>query len=229
MPAPSTGPQFATNTNFTVDGDDWGGSSVKIDPGTSRRNEGFEPDTLPAEWLNWVLNNHGEWLKWHDDELFGSLANRKIRISPFLCNFDGSEWQIGYDLVLGVSLASTVDRARLVLNLDDIFVSGTTINSVTALVNPGALRPVGNRVKVNYARVTMDFTGPGGSGFVMGTEVESANTTVATPVPITVGIAISKTSFSTLEFILLAGDDGGVHVGDVLHGIEIDYTGVRVR
>ena len=59
---PVDSPLFATAGTFPLDGDDWEGDPVRVDPSAPRRAEGFEPDTLPAEWLNHMLGTHGDWL-----------------------------------------------------------------------------------------------------------------------------------------------------------------------
>jgi len=64
MAAPAVAPTFATDANYPADGDPWASDPTKVDPGSSRRAEGFEPDVLPAEWLNYMLNNHGAWLSY---------------------------------------------------------------------------------------------------------------------------------------------------------------------
>jgi len=43
----------------------WATSGSKLDPGAGRKATGFLPgETLPAQWLNWLLNNVGQWLTW---------------------------------------------------------------------------------------------------------------------------------------------------------------------
>lgn len=64
MAAPGVAPDFATVTNYPADGDPWAGDPTKVDPSSPRRAEGFEPDSLPAEWINYMLNNHGAWLSY---------------------------------------------------------------------------------------------------------------------------------------------------------------------
>lgn len=58
---PTVDPRFATDSVYQSDGDDWGGDPTKATPSAGRIAEGFEPDSLPAEWLNYVLNLLGEW------------------------------------------------------------------------------------------------------------------------------------------------------------------------
>lgn len=85
MPAPAISSAFATAAAFTVDGDTWGGDPTKVDPGAARRAEGFEPDTLPAEWLNFQLGLLGDWDTW--------LEAERARLASYIGGSAGSsEW-----------------------------------------------------------------------------------------------------------------------------------------
>ncbi len=64
MPAPTDLPDFATDATFAADGDSWSGDPTRVDPGAARLEEGFEPDLLPAPWLNHILGVHGDWINW---------------------------------------------------------------------------------------------------------------------------------------------------------------------
>ena len=64
MPAPTDSPLFATDATYAADGGDaWDGTATRADPGAAIRAEGFEPEELPAEWLNHVLGVHGDWIE----------------------------------------------------------------------------------------------------------------------------------------------------------------------
>jgi len=65
MTLPATSPLFATVGTYPMDGDDWEGDPVRVDPGASRRAEGYEPDTLPVEWANFITGVHGDWIEHH--------------------------------------------------------------------------------------------------------------------------------------------------------------------
>jgi len=69
MAKPSTDPTFATDATYTLDGDAWSGANTKVAPGAARRAEGWEPDLLPAEWLNHEMNSHGEHISYIEDVL----------------------------------------------------------------------------------------------------------------------------------------------------------------
>ena len=65
MTIPATSPLFATVGTYPIDGDAWEGDPVRVDPGASRRAEGWEPDTFPAEWANFMTGLHGDWIEHH--------------------------------------------------------------------------------------------------------------------------------------------------------------------
>jgi len=59
---PEVSPLFATLGTYPADGDPWEGLPVRVDPGSTRRAEGYEPDSLPAAWLNHAIGTQGDWL-----------------------------------------------------------------------------------------------------------------------------------------------------------------------
>lgn len=70
MAAPNIDTRFAGNATYGGT-DPWSGDPTKVDPGTPRKAEGFVPDKLPAEWLNWLLNAIGAWIYWIAGRLGG--------------------------------------------------------------------------------------------------------------------------------------------------------------
>lgn len=63
MSAPSDLPDWATDPNFPAGTDPWSGQPNKVMPSGGRIAEGFDPlERPPAEWFNWILNNHGAWI-----------------------------------------------------------------------------------------------------------------------------------------------------------------------
>ncbi len=60
---PASGPaEFATNPTFDPGSNPWSGQPNKVDPGALSAS-GFVPQSkLAAEWMNYLLNNHGAWL-----------------------------------------------------------------------------------------------------------------------------------------------------------------------
>ena len=64
MAEPTTLPSFSTTATYTAPGETWDGDATKVDPGAPIRALGFEPDLLPAPWLNFILALWGDWLTW---------------------------------------------------------------------------------------------------------------------------------------------------------------------
>jgi hypothetical protein len=71
MSRPTDDPQWATNTNYGFG--PYPGQPNKARPASGVIAEGFDPGVgVPAEWLNYLANNHGSYLKYLDDILSGS-------------------------------------------------------------------------------------------------------------------------------------------------------------
>ncbi len=85
MPAPVVLPGFSTDALYAADGDAWSGTPPRVDPGVPIRAEGFEPGVLPAEWLNFVIGNHGDWATW--------LEAERLRLAGYIGGAAGAgEW-----------------------------------------------------------------------------------------------------------------------------------------
>jgi hypothetical protein len=65
-----------TDSTYTAPGKGWDGDPNKVEPGTDLVDEGWEPgQILAAEHLNYLLNEHAEWLTWLDGTFdYGPLA-----------------------------------------------------------------------------------------------------------------------------------------------------------
>lgn len=70
MAKPTSVPDWATGTNYGFG--PYPGQPNKATPPGSNITEGFDPQNgIPAEWVNWLFNNHGQWINWHDRRLDG--------------------------------------------------------------------------------------------------------------------------------------------------------------
>ncbi len=79
---PTFPPDWATDTDFPAGANPWNGQPNKVQPGagpgTGTVTEGFDPAAaLPAETLNYMLNNHGAWISY--------LSNCCARVSDDFC------------------------------------------------------------------------------------------------------------------------------------------------
>lgn len=69
MARPSDDPTWATDTNYTSDGDSWAATPTRVNPGSARQDEGAEPDTFPAQWFNWIVGLLGDHIQNNNDRL----------------------------------------------------------------------------------------------------------------------------------------------------------------
>ncbi len=153
MPAPVTSPLFASATLYTADGDAWAGDPTKVDPGAPIRAEGFEPGTLPAEWLNFMIGNHGDWAVW--------LEAERLRLESYIGGpAHSAPWV--YETPRAVSWLMPLGNARSTANwaydgvnwtssgtgqirCPIILPESSVISSVQAVVDPNG---AGNTMKV---------------------------------------------------------------------------------
>lgn len=70
---PSVAPDFATDANYPAGSDPWSGNPTKVTPGAVA-STGFIPKTmLPAQFINYVLANHADWINYLD-QIRGSVT-----------------------------------------------------------------------------------------------------------------------------------------------------------
>lgn len=238
MAAPAD-PRFATDATFDLDGETWEGDANKIDPGAPRVAEGFEPTTLPAEWLNWQLNLLGSWAYY-----IGASASRTLRLSPWRAWYgdntttDAPTWILqvfSTPLTEGQNLASGSNYARLILPLSDILPNGSTVQWIRASVKPGAARATpANRILLHRIRHTLTWPTLGAavkpvtSAFVSTVETYDDGTTDAQTIEHPGNsITIDRNTYQD-SVILTAGNDAGTN-RDLVYGWEITYTGPKIR
>lgn len=190
MSAPSYDGHFATDATFAADGDSWSGDPTKVDPGAGRKAEGFEPDTLPAEWLNWILNNHGEWAIWLEAERAriaaivdppGSLKTFQIDASAFAIRDNSGTPDTGWDVQAdGSGLVSRAANNYAIYDLNQILPTGATVQRIKALVDPQSANGSGNRIEMSLNKVVRDFGTPAAPTITIEVARTGAVTNVAT-------------------------------------------------
>jgi hypothetical protein len=156
MPRPADSALFATDATYAADGDTWAGDPVRVDPGTGRMDEGFEPDTLPAEWLNHVLGLHGDWLDYvasvideDDEHTYPNPGQRTVFTTGEAVPEDNGtsapEW-LGTNGVWVSRVAAAELSVKFRLPL------GSALNEVRALVAQGGTEAGANRMSVQLFR-----------------------------------------------------------------------------
>jgi hypothetical protein len=233
MPAPAVSPEFATDATFAAGSEDWSGEPNKVDPSAPVRAEGFIPDLLPAEHLNFMINNHGAWLRWLDDQLLAS-ASRTIRFSPWTGYGAGTaspgtapafrSQVFSSGLTEGFNLVSNVDRAQWFLPLSDLLPDGSEVLTVTALVLPGAARTGANKIILTDHLHLVSFSGETSSFVSTNVDSTHADSDVSIcKITHSLGITIDKPN-SQLVVKLTCGNDAGTNEDRIL-GWEVTYTG----
>ncbi len=196
MAIPATSPLFATDATFTADGDTWAGDATKVDPGGTIRAEGYEPDLLPAEWLNFQLNLLGAWIDWHENGDPVSTKNIRVgpRLSPGTHQYStgttvataltvGTGWREHSLVALGPPDVISPQGHQFVAfpgvrgfqEISDLLPTGSKINAITFQITPGtATATAGNRMACSIWRRTVFgvYTQIGSTGFATASAVD---------------------------------------------------------
>lgn len=171
MAEPTTLPSFSTTATYTAPGEPWDGDQTKVDPGAPIRALGFEPDLLPAPWLNFIIALWGDWLTWFrswhrssDEEfIYPSTKTRKrtIDASDAIYSADGAgatDWYLSHSS--GVPyLVPRVDAGTAYLPID--VPSGSTISAVEVLVQSSGARSTPNGWIVKVYEQSEPWSSPG--------------------------------------------------------------------
>jgi hypothetical protein len=233
MAIPTESPEFATDATFAADGDTWSGDPTKADPGASRAAEGYEPDTLPAEWLNWQFNLVGRWLVWFRDLLGGAAGTsewaypgsksrgRQVSLAQARANF-GTDWTliIGAGGVLYLQSINAVDNAKFLIPLE--IPNGATLGQARLRVITGAIRgTAGNRFQVEVWKQTL--TGAGAATQVGTTATDDGTASTQTIVLSSLAEVIANPTYA--YWLYVEGPSGSVTAGsEQVLGCDISYT-----
>lgn len=233
MTKPSEIVTWATDANYAADGDSWGGTPTKVDPGAARRAEGIEPDTFPAQWMNYHLNALGKHVEYVEGVL-EATDTIPSATRTFVLPASAMQWiasSAGTDPLVGLTSGGTAfqDGHRIlipsteaavlgVLALNRLVPHGATNLQVDLMITPGTHTTPGRFSLMSY---TPNWTTPS----VPATHTEHA------------GDDTSGTAIQVLSVSHATALDSGVSVyyvcydpkamsggADLLHALRIRYT-----
>lgn len=152
MTRPQTAPDWATNANYGAG--PYPGFANKQQPSAGKIAEGFDPaDYLPAEWLNWIFNNHAAWITYLDSIagwwLFGDGSDGAVTLdgtaaAPSGMTKAGSTYTLTRDF-FATNLTVTGASTKLVTAGFRLYCNGTlTCASGAAIANDGSTAVGGN-------------------------------------------------------------------------------------
>ena len=238
MPAPATDPAFATNSTFAVDGDPWDGDSTKVDPGSTRRAEGYEPDLLPAAWLNFVLNLLGAWINYlrtyvnatTEEFVYPTTKTRKrtIEADEMIVTSQAGVPDWDYSHSSGVPLLiPLIDAVTAMVPID--IPSGSTISAVEVLVRSSGARSAGSGWFVKVYEQSEPWSSPAAA-----TATQQGSTTEgglsSGYAKITVG---SLTPFIRVNeytaHVFVTGPTGALGATDQLIAVRVTFTDAGPR
>ena len=139
MTRPSVAPDFATDANYVAAGKPWDGQPTKVTPGAIK-TEGWEPQVgLAAQHVNYMLNNHGDWINFLDASVGGIFG-------------DGSDGAATFDGATNYNSFSS--RSGSVYTLTrDVFLTDATLSAGVTI------KTVGFRIYIN-GTLTMTSAAP---------------------------------------------------------------------
>lgn len=253
MTKPTEDPTWATDTNYTADGDPWSGSPTKVTPSLSRRKEGAEPDTFPAQWYNYTQNAHGKHIEYIHGVLEASdtipAVTRTLRVGASEFTLDGSAedrdrrirvtassgyWAsgtTGNSLTRGTPPAATFlprmndVNGRFMWEIGHLVPQGALITYVSALVDPG----VGQATAADRIQLRVNSWIPSGASpgaITNHAAVAFPDATATINEIVASGLSIRNNRQSIIEVHLKPGVGVGTTPDDV-HGLEIRYDGPR--
>jgi len=166
MPGPTDPPyEWATDASHPAGPEPWAAQPNKVDPGATRKAEGFYPGLQPsAEEMNHVLGRMCEWISYlasfvdetADELVYPSIKALSIPIPPSSLIQGAGFARDAPDLL---RVYSTADGGKLFLDFSR-FPVGSEIADVEVMVEPGAARAGANRMYLEWSYATPDLLGP---------------------------------------------------------------------
>ena len=254
MTKPTTEVTWATDATYTVDGDAWGGAATKVDPGATRRAEGAEPDTFPAEWYNYMQNSLGAHIVYIEDVLEGSddipSTARTLRLGAGHMHLIDHGDETGLEINIPASEGQGDGTATLLFagsgNLrpeyqftnngasDTVFFdigkrlpAGATVTRVRALVRQGVAQATStSRMDMIGSRYPLDYATPATG--VITTDFTVYNGSALAGLGVIDASGLSITVDPADHFLVaIGGSVGASTVADEVIGVRVTYTGVR--
>lgn len=151
MSRPSNLPDWATGANYSAGL--YPGQANRATPPAGNVTEGFNPGNgIPAEWLNWLFNNHGQWIDYHDAAIVGS-------------NFHHADDFMGNTLDLGkwinTSAGGGTPTVASDANADGVLVLNSNANGMSTSVGTRLINTIGTSTNFAFsvrARLTSALT-----------------------------------------------------------------------
>ena len=183
MAGPATPPvQWGTDATHPAGADAWSGLANKVNPGAAKVAAGWEPeDNPPAEHLNYVLHNFGQWSEYYrgffdttnDEFEYPSTKVRTVFIpSEAWRPEDPSLWSLGLRV-----WTTTAANAIMHIDLGPYLPSGAIVSEFTVLLTPNAARASGSRMEVDLLSYDMDFATPSAGASSESNQTEDDGTT----------------------------------------------------
>lgn len=233
MPAPATAPAFATDATYAADGDPWSGDATKVDPGATIRAEGYEPDLLPAPWLNFQLGLFGDWFTylrtWINESTeefkYPTTKNRYLTIEACKAYPVSTAGVLDYEQNTAGAAPVAVPRVNAAVAIVPVDIpSGCVITTIEVLVQSSGVRVTPNGWFVSVysqsepwlipaAPTTTQWAATTEGGLAAGYSV----------ITVTTGTGLTRVAESTVH-VHVTGPIGALGGTDQLIAVRVSFT-----
>lgn len=150
---------WSSDVNFPAGADSWNATPTKVDPGAAQVAAGHEPEDMPpAQWLNWLLNNHGQWLEYvKDTPTLAPFSNFRFVDPSDVSSSNVVSWVYRPTVFPGHTLfgtGSAVDGMAITPSkFDDDWIGAYGAVTMTDVVNLGRPAEILDPLHANYGRL----------------------------------------------------------------------------
>lgn len=229
---PTADPLFATDASYTGI-DPWSGDPTRQDPGSPRRAQGFTPDTLPAEWLNWEIGIHGDWAKWfgalldvNEEHTYQTAKARAQVLDLSRCNPGAGLW------VWDPSTAKWTASGNfdsLTIPLSSYLRTGQTILDLVLTIDPGAARSGTNRMSLAVWKHVTNFATPGLGAYTQLGSTAYDDTTGSIQNLSVSGLTEVVDKTTTEYYAILHAGNNAATFNDFLYSARLDHLDIGPR
>lgn len=142
------------------------GASRRLEPAASEKGDGFVEGTrTPARKANWAVGILHDWIAYFaaiinsdEEHVYQSPKARQTFVHVLSASIEETNWDLQYGV--NMRAQTSANGEPLVWTLEDHLPDGAVVNELQAVVEPGAARGSGSRMRLRWRSEDIDvFTG----------------------------------------------------------------------